>query len=245
MERLATVDRALDVLHHLHLEGRARGLGDVGRALGLPKSTVHRLLQALLRRGFVERDARGLYLPGMALVALALGVLEREPVVVAARRVLEEEAELLGETLFLAGVRAGRLRVLDKQEGTGFLRAAPRIGAEIPVHATAVGKLYLAFDPGAVELVEPLERFTPRTRTARALERELVRVRARGIAENREEWIPGLCGVAAPVRSGGRLLGALAVAGPASRVQRGRRDRFVARIAAAAERVAARLEGAP
>ena len=246
MESLATVDRALDVLYHLHREGRPLGVSEVGRALGLPKSTVHRMLSALVRRGFVERDAGGRCRPGMALVALGVGVLEREPVVVAARPVLDREAELLGETLFLAGARGGHLLVLDKQEGTGFLRAAPRIGAEVPLHATAVGKLYLAFDPDAVEWTEPLERFTPRTRTeGAAIERELARVRARGFAENREEWIPGLFGVAAPVRSGERLVAALAVAGPASHMQRGDRERFVARIRAAAERVAARLAGAP
>jgi IclR family acetate operon transcriptional repressor len=245
LESLATVDRALDVLQHLHSEGRPLGVSEVGRALKLPKSTVHRVLSALARRGFVERDARGRCRPGMALVALGVGVLEREPVVLAARRVLEREAELLGETLFLAGARGGRLLVLDKQEGTGFLRAAPRVGAEVPLHATAVGKLYLAFDPDAVERLEPLERFTPRTRTDRAaIERELARVRARGFAENREEWIPGLFGAAAPVWSGERLVAALAVAGPASRVQGGERERFVTRIRAAADRVAARLAGA-
>ena len=96
-------------------------------------------MNSIGRRGLVERDERGRYRPGMALVALGLGVLEHEPVVGAAEPVLERTAADVGETVFLAAARAGRLRVLDKREGSGFLRASPRVGAEIPLHATAIG----------------------------------------------------------------------------------------------------------
>ncbi len=242
VEPLATVEKALDVLHHLHGAGRPCGPSEIGRALELPRSTVHRLLAALGRRGFVETDPRGHYRPGIALVALGVGVLEREPVVAAARPVLESYAERLGETLFLAAARAGRIVVLDKEEGTGFLRAAPRVGEEIPAHATAIGKLFLAFAPDQVRLPERLTEFTPRTRAlASDLAREVERVRAAGFAENREEWIPGLAGVAAPVRVGGRMLAALAVSGAAARMRE--RARFAAGITAAAAEVGARLQG--
>ena len=237
----ASIEKALDVLRHLHAHARPCGPSEIGRALELPRSTVHRLLAALGRRGFVEQDARGGYRPGMALVALGLGVLEREPVVAAARPVLEREAEVLGETMFLAGARAGRILVLDKVEGPGFLRAAPRVGAEIPAHATAIGKLYLAFAPDEVELATAAPTFTARTRTGRALARDVARVRALGVAENREEWIPGLVGVAAPVRLGGRMVGALSATGPSARMRA--RERFCTRVMAAAEDVSARLEG--
>src|SRR5262249_61911527 len=112
----------------------------------------------------------------------------------------------LGETICRAGARAGRLYVLDKQEGTGFLRAAPRIGAEIPAHATAIGKLYLAFAPESLLPLEPrLERYSPATVVdARALLREVEAVRTRGFATMRNEWIPDLAGVAGPIPGSGR-----------------------------------------
>ena len=69
------------ILFHLHAEGAPRGITDIGRALGLPKSTAHRMVTALGRRGLVESDAQGRYRPGTALVSLGLGVLEHEPVV--------------------------------------------------------------------------------------------------------------------------------------------------------------------
>lgn len=239
-----TVDKALDVLFQLHAEPEARGVSEIGRALGLPKSSAHRLLATLTRRGLVERDAGGRYRPGIALVALGLGALERDPVVAAARPVLEDEADALGETVFLVGERGRRLVVLEKAEGTGFLRAAPRIGSEVPAHATAVGKLFLAFGEGSLETEAERTAFTRHTRVeAASLERAVARARTQGFAENREEWIPGLSVVAAPVFARARLRGAIAVAAPTPRMAELGRERVIERAVAAAGRVGARLEG--
>jgi len=132
MAGAATVEKALDVLFHLHDAGTPLGVSDIGRALGLPKSSCHRLLTSMLDREVVERDEVGQYRPGLALLSLGIGAQGREPVVAAARPILEAEVAELGETVFVVGQRRGRLRVLDKLEGTGFLRAAPGVGDVIP-----------------------------------------------------------------------------------------------------------------
>ena len=147
-----TIEKALDVLFHLHEVGRPMGVTAIARALNMSKSSVHRLLTTLTRRGLVEQDERGQYEIGVALIALGLGALAREPVAVAAHPVLEQAAAEVGETFFLVVARAGQLIVLDKAEGNGFMRAAPQIGASVPVHATAVGKLYLLYAPQLVQL---------------------------------------------------------------------------------------------
>ncbi len=229
-----TVDKALDVLFWLHRARRPCGVSELGRALDLPKSTTHRLLQALRRRRLVEREPGGGYRPGIALVALGAGVLSDEPVVAAARPVLEAEAAAGGETVFLAGARGGRLLVLDKQEGRGFLRASPSVGEEIPAEATAVGKLHLALAPEQLE-----GDFTPPP----ALARELRLVRRRGFATNRDEWIRGLSGVAAPILLDDGLVGALAIAGPSAHIRTDASGAFVARVRAASALVADRLAG--
>jgi DNA-binding IclR family transcriptional regulator len=245
LQSLSTVEKAIDLLFHLHQEASPRGVTAVGKALGLPKSSAHRLLSTLTRRGLLERDERGRYLPGIGLVALGLGVLEREPVVAAARPVLELEAKRLGETVFLTAARAGAVVVLDKVEGSGFLRAAPQIGAAVPLHATAVGKLYLTHAPEAVALGEaPLEVFTPSTKTGpAALAAELERVRRQGYAENRDEWIAGLSAVAAPVLVTGRLVAALAVATSSPRFEALSGTSLAGRIVEAARRIGGRMEG--
>jgi IclR family acetate operon transcriptional repressor len=119
------------------------------------------------------------------------------------------------------------------------------VGSSVPVHATAVGKLFLAFGGDAIPTpTAPFERFSEHTRTrARELADEVERARRRGFAENREEWIPGLSVLAAPVREGERLLGAVAVAAPSPRFGTLGTDEIARRTLAAAERIAARLEG--
>jgi DNA-binding IclR family transcriptional regulator len=232
-----TVEKALDLLLFLHASGRAQGVSEVGRALGVPKSSAHRLLASLATRGLVEQDEHGRYRPG---VALGLGVLEREPLAVAAHAVLERESEATGETAFLTVARRGRLVVLDKSEGRAVLRVAPTVGSEVPVHASAVGKLHLAFAPSSVVLPpEPWPTFTGQTTSAKAeLEREVSRARKRGWAANRDEWIPGMTVVAAPVLLHGQMLGCMVIAAPSSRVDGRRLDELAARVIAAARDIA-------
>ena len=240
METASSVDKALDLLFHLHEAPAALGVSQLARELGVPKASAHRLLRTLTRRGLVEQNAFGHYAPGAGLIALGLAVLERDPVVAVARPILEEEAARLGETVFLTGLRGGAMVVLDKAEGRGFLRAAPQIGSAVPLHATAVGKLALAFAPDLAHATERTS-FTTRTRTDDvSLFAELESAREDGFAANRDEWIDGLSVVAAPVmapRAGG-LLAALAVAAPTPRME----ELGFAEVAEAAIRAAARIE---
>jgi DNA-binding IclR family transcriptional regulator len=247
LDSLTSVEKAVDLLFHLQAAGEARGVTSLGRALGAPKSSVHRLLAALARRGLVEREAGGRYRLGVGLASLALGALAAEPVVLAARPVLAEEAAALGETVFLTAARGGRISVLDKVESAGLLRVAPRIGEPVPVHATAVGRLQLAFAPDEVVLgPPPFEAFTPRTPVSpEALEREVARAREAGFAESVEEWISGLWALAVPLFAGSRMVGALVVGAAAARAESLARERVVERMLKAASRVGARLDGRP
>lgn len=235
------IEKAIDLLFYLHATGGARGVSEIGRALGVPKSSAHRLLASLARRGLVEQDDKGRYRPGIALLALGLGALEREPLAAAARPILERESEATGETAFLTVARRGRIFVLDKSEGASFLRVAPSIGVEVPVHATAVGRLHLAFAPDSVVLAkEPWPAFTDATPVQRAqLEREVEQARRRGWAENRDGWIQGLTVVAAPVLVGSRMFGCFVIAAPTFRVK----DRDLAQLAKRVQQAAADIAG--
>jgi IclR family acetate operon transcriptional repressor len=249
VESSSTVEKAIDLLFHLHASGAPQGVTAIGRALGIPKSSAHRMLQSLTARGLVERNARGHYRPGFGLLALGLGVQDREPIVAAARPLLESGARELGETLFLVVARGGELIVLDKVEGTGFLRAAPQVGSSVPVHATAAGKLYLAFDPAALTLrvgssAAAPEAYTEKTLTADADVADAVALtRERGWASNRDEWIPGLSVIAAPVEAGGRMQGSVALAMPSARWEELGGNALGERIKGIARATAARIEG--
>ncbi len=223
MDALTSLDKAIDVLEHLHDAGAARGITEIANALAVPKSSAHRLLKTLVRRGFAEQEAAGRYRVGPALIALGLGALDREPIAALARPVLEAEASAIGETVFLVAPRGRELIVLDKAEGQGFLRAAPKVGQVVPVAATAVGRLAMAFDPARFPLAEnPPVAFTAVTQlSADGVAAAIARARAEGIAMNRGEWIDGLSVVAAPVLGAGEspaFLGAVAVAAPSARL---------------------------
>ncbi|HET9947304.1 MAG TPA: IclR family transcriptional regulator [Longimicrobiales bacterium] len=237
------VDKALDVLFYLHEEREPRALGEIGRALSLPKSTTHRLLAALRRRALVEKDEGGRYQPGLGVLALAGSLLDRDPLVAAAHPILTQEAARLGETCFLVAARGGRLLVLEKAEGTGVLRVSPPIGSEIPARATAVGKVYLAHAP---HLLAPEEatRYTERTIVdAERLAAEIACARARGYALNQEEWIEGLGVVAAPILAGGSIAGAVCTAMSSNRFEAIDVDAVGRSLIAAAGRIATRMEG--
>lgn len=245
-EAAGSIDKAIDVLFQLHAAGEPQGVTAVARALGLPKSSVHRMLSVLARRGLVEQDEAGLYRMGVGLLALGLGVLDREPVALAAKPVLAAQARVVGETFFLVSARGGRLVVLDKVEGDGFLRAAPRVGTEVPAHASAVGKLYRAFAPDEVDWSGDAERFTDRTLAdPGALDRAAARARRRGYARNQDEWIQGLSVVAAPVRLGARMVAAVALAAATPRMRALGDARARELVLAAAEEIDARLTGTP
>lgn len=242
----STIEKALDVLFCLHDSQESLGVTALARRLDMPKSSVHRLLSALSKRGLVEQDERGRYRPGIALIALGLGALEREPIVEASHPVLEEQAAAVGETFFLVAARAGKLVVLDKAEGNGFLRAAPRIGSTVPIHATAVGKLHLAFAPERVKQQDDfLQRFTAQTATSQTeLDKIVAGVREQGWASNIEEWQPGLAVLAAPVlMQSTRLVATVALAMTTPQLHELGLQKLARRVVAAADYIALRLEG--
>jgi IclR family transcriptional regulator, acetate operon repressor len=216
MQHATAIDKVLDVLFHVGAHRHPQGVSEIGRALGLPKSSAHRLLSALKRRELVEQDESGRYRPGAGLLGLTSG----RSLLAAARPVLEQAATALGETFFLVVGQGGRLVVLDKAEGTGLLRGSPQIGSAVPVHATAVGKLYLAHAPGSVQLEKPLLRYTARTIVdAARLAREVQAARTNGHAISHGEWIEGLSVTAAAVLRDGGMLGAVCAAVPSVRME--------------------------
>jgi DNA-binding IclR family transcriptional regulator len=124
------------------------------------------------------------------------------------------------------------------------LRASPPLGAIVPVHATAVGKLYLAHAPGELPLPQKRARFTDHTLLDEAaLARDVELARRRGYAHNHQEWIEGLSVLAAPILVEARLHGAVCVALPAARLAQLGEPHVAARLLAAGRRICNRIQG--
>lgn len=239
----SAVDKALDVLLAIHSRGESVGVSELARELGAPKSTVHRLLKTLERRGFIEKD-EGEYRLGFALAALGLASQDGQPLVRVGRDALVRATETTGETSFLVASRGGALRVLHRVEGSGFVRAMPTLGEEVPVHATAAGRLYLAYAPDEVRAGSELEIFTGATpRDAATLERRVEEARGRGWDANLGEWIEEAAVVAAPVLVGPRLHGVVAIATSVGRVEKLGVPALADAVLEAATSIGRRLKG--
>ena len=218
---VAAVERALTVLDTL-AEGEDLGTNELARRTRINASTVSRLLATLAAGGFVEHvPETGRYRLGLRLLQLGNAVLSRLDLRRVARPQLEALAAETGETATLSAPGGRDAITVDFVQSEASVQSVARVGRPSIAHATATGKVLLAF--GAVELPEPpLEVFTPKTITdPRAVEREIERVRERGYAEALGEREEDLNAIAAPVfEARGSLAAILGVQGPASRFDR-------------------------
>lgn len=220
-------------------------LATIARRSTLPKSTVHRLLGQLEAHALVARGDGG-YVLGASCLRLARGALASDTFVNAAQPIVAELSRSLGETLFLVAARHGELVVLHKHEGSGLLRASPELGSRVPVHATAAGRLYLAFAEHAVDgSIAQRTRFTERTPVdPQEIEARVSLARERGVDANVGEWMEGLAVLGAAVRTeDGTMHGVLTLALTEHRYQTLGETELVGRLKTAAARIAAQLEG--
>lgn len=205
------------VLAVLDALGDRRRFADLVAATGLPKSSVHRILQDLVRSGFCAVDEAGLYLPGPKLMGLAGRVFGRLDALSGADPALERLRARTGATVHLAVLSGDEAIYVRKLEASKPYRMASRIGMSIPLHCTAIGKALLSGLPRE-EALEILERTgqprrTPNTRTTlAALTADLDATRERGWSLDDEENELGVVCVGAAVRDAtGRVTAAVSV----------------------------------
>lgn len=245
---LRTIQRAAEVLRRFSVHRPTWGLREVARSLGLPRSTAHRLLRAMETAGFLVYDPEGqTYRLGLWLAQLGEVAMASVDLRTASRPYLRSLAAETGESALLLVVQGSSAVVIDVQETSSPLRLTLPVGTPWPLHAGASNRVLLAYLPAHQQeeiLRRPLARITPRTITdPHWLRRELDRVRRRGFAYSVGELTPGVAAVAVPILAQGRLLGGLAVAGPAGRLTPGRVPGVVRRLREAAQAIARDLIG--
>jgi DNA-binding IclR family transcriptional regulator len=215
---LQSADKALAILATFSPERSSLRVSELARELGLHKSTVSRLLAILQARGLVRREGNG-FAPGPELARLGALAVSSLPLAQVARQPLGRLAEVTGETVNLA-MRRGEEAVNVLQVQTAhFVGMTDWTGRGAPLHATANGKVLLAFGDGPPPVRLPA--LTDRTIVDRAaLEAELADVRMKGYATASEELEIGLVAVAAPVLDSlGTCAGAVSVSGPSYRLE--------------------------
>ncbi|MEQ1699233.1 MAG: IclR family transcriptional regulator [Ilumatobacteraceae bacterium] len=227
MTTVQSIDRAFSVLRSL-AAGPA-GVTDIADRVGLPKSTVSRMLSTLEELGAVEQVAAGgEYRIGFAMIELAAAARPGRSLVSIARPHLVELSRRTGEAVGVSIPDGDDMIYLDQLTPDGELQVRDWTGHRIPMHAVPSGHVVLANDSALAARITKgtLRRFTDHTIVnSAALQARLELVRRDGYAWALEEFAVGMNSVAAAVRNvDGKVIAALHVYGPASRFP-GERDR--------------------
>jgi|SRR5580693_7886349 DNA-binding IclR family transcriptional regulator len=218
---VASVARALTLLDELRESEDGLGVNELARRIDVSPSTASRLLGTLENAGMVQRDGQGPFRLGLALVTLADRVLSRLDLRSLARPVLVELMERTGETATLSMPGEREAITVDSVPSRSSVVSMARLGRPSVAHATAVGKVMLAFGGGPLPRERDLRQLTERTITDRAkLVAEVLAVRQRGYGTVFGEREQDVNAIAAPVfdRAGG-LAAILGLQGPANRLE--------------------------
>jgi IclR family KDG regulon transcriptional repressor len=220
-----TVQRALDILQvFIDHKGEA-SLADISKSSGLGTGTIYRILSVLRKNGYIiTGDSRGRYLIGTKFLEFGGIVKSTLKIEDVARPFMQKLQKLINESVHVSRVHGYQMSYLEIIHSSQVLRIVPVIGVEAPLHCTAAGKVFLA-QLGSDEFGKlfkkgkRLQSFTNNTITdIEALKKQLERVREDGIAIDREECVPGVTDVAAPIMdSDGKLAACLGVFIPSPR----------------------------
>jgi DNA-binding IclR family transcriptional regulator len=225
-------------------EGAAElNLIEIARRTGLEPRDAEPALAALCAEEFLDRSAGETYRLGRVLAILGRRM-EEATGLDRAQVLLEELTGRTGESTSLSVRSGAHAVVLLLAPSAQRLRVEHGVGSRLPLHASAMGKVLLAFSDqpvdGAVCELGELARFTDHTVTKPAeLVAELRLARDRGWAVNREERYDGVVGVAAPVIVSGRgVVAAIGVQGPAARLRAPDEPGLTRLVERAAQRIA-------
>src|SRR5690349_18789611 len=220
---IQSIDRAARILKALASGPRRLGVTELAQRLELAVPTVHGLLQTLQAHGFVEQDRDSdKYQLGAGLLQLGNSYLDLNEL--RARSLVHaERLASRADAAVRVGVKHGEsIVVVHHVFRPDSTLQILEVGAELPVHASALGKAIVAFLPNSSVddlLSDPRPRLTSRTLTPNALRSELDHVREHGWARERDEAILGESSIASPIFDhSSDAVGAISVFGDTDRI---------------------------
>ncbi|SDE67615.1 IclR family transcriptional regulator [Rhodococcus tukisamuensis] len=241
----AVLDRVSLVLDAFDGPGRLT-LAQIVRRTGLPRSSAHRMLERLVQMRWLRRQGRD-YELGMRLVELGSLAVHQDRMHRAALPFLHELHRVTGQVVHLAILDGSDVVYLEKIGGRMAAAIPTRVGGRYPAHCTAVGKALLGFATDAELAAVDADLLARKTKysisTGAQLRTELEKVRAHGIAYEREESVPGFSCVAAPIGNIGEAIAAVSICGPVTAMRLD--HRLAAPVRMAAMGIWRNIEGGP
>lgn len=247
---VGAVRKALQILCEFTPQTPCWSLSELSGRLEIPKSTAHNLIRTLQGLGFLEQDPQAKrYRLGARVLGFSLTFSHHTQLVSYALPHLRDLADRTQETVKLGILSNREALITTAIESPYHLHTRGDEGRRAPLHSTSLGKALLSSLPDA-EITEiaahnGLPRFTARTiATLSRLKQEVEQIRAQGYAVDWEENESGVRCVAARVDfPGNRLVAAISVSGPASRVTRPRIKTLAPAVVQTSRAISASLAG--
>lgn len=221
---IQSVSHAIDVIEQFQGSVGEIGVTELSKRLKLHKNNVFRLLATLEARGYIEQNkVTENYRLGLRCLQLGQSYVQQMGFLLQAKSTLAEIVKSANESSFVAVKKGSAVVPLDFVESQNAVRVASFLGSTLPLHCSAPGKIYLAFDSeeGITQsLPEKLDRYTDKTIVDRNLLLEqLKEISAAGYAVEHGELFEEVRSVAVPIRDYTRaLVGCLTIIGPAHRL---------------------------
>ncbi|MEG0328718.1 MAG: IclR family transcriptional regulator [Erysipelothrix sp.] len=221
-ENIKTIDNAFDIIDLLD-KNEKMGVGELSTSLDLPKTSVHRILKTLHNRKIVIQDDQERYTLGYGMYKYAQGINKHNLLVNCARLPMQEFARKTGETLNLGVLVGDEVIIIHSEEGE-YYSLQPMLSANSDLNCSGMGKMFLSqFDNDS--LVNYFNQdFKLRTintlTTLSEYETEKVEILEQRLAYDNEEYEYGLSCIATAIFDNeSRIIAALSVSGPTSRLQ--------------------------
>ncbi|AGC67819.1 pectin degradation repressor protein KdgR [Thermoclostridium stercorarium subsp. stercorarium DSM 8532] len=243
-----TLDRTFDIIELLAVTPNGMGVTEIGQKLGLHKSTVYRLINALVRRGYLEKDQNtGLYKIGPKFIEISGLYVRQIELKTEAAPFMRHLTELTGQVTHLAILDETEVVYIEKIEVMQSLRMYSQIGKRVPVHCSALGKVLLSgqnsdYQEQVLGKIKYI-RYTENTvKDADEFKRELEMVRQKGWAIDNEEHEIGIRCIAAPVRDfTGKIIAALSITGSKNIISPDKDEYYGKLVVEAADNISRRL----
>jgi len=239
------VDRLMGILTSLSTNPGGLGITEISEMQNLPRSTVHRILRALMEYRLVSQDDQTKkYRLGMGLLRLTVELLNQNQLRTIAMPYLSALAQSLGETVYLSVLEGDEALCIGKVDGPQGLRYFVELGRRMPFNCAASAKVLLAYltKKKAEEILRAnnLQKYTDKSIVNKEeLLQHLAEVRKKGYAICDGELELGTRGIAVPIfGADGNVAGSISVVGPSQRFT----EAFMERAIRETQKVALKIE---
>ena len=219
----STLFRGMAIMQLVAESTRGLSIAEIVELTGLAKPTVHRIAIQLEEEGYLQRGPDKRFALGYKLKAFSVSILSNVAVGAPRHAILETLAEEIGETCNCTMLEGNHTVYFDRVECNWPIKIDLHLGSHLPLHATASGKLFLAYmrpkERNRLLDTTVLSKNTERTLvTSELLEPELKKIKKEGVSFDNEELLEGMVAIAVPVfDKANRICFTVAVHAPTTR----------------------------